>query len=93
MTEVEVLSEAANAAVVRMPGRRFPGVVVQGDSLRILHDLAADVVAQCQPTGDEELQGTAEEMLDLLRQYLLHYEETLRASGIELPYSRAVSQG
>jgi len=31
--EVEVLSEASNYAVIRMPGRHFPGYVVQGDSL------------------------------------------------------------
>lgn len=32
---VKVLSRQSNAAVVRMPGRSFPGVVLQGDSLRI----------------------------------------------------------
>jgi hypothetical protein len=92
MAEVEVLSDASNAAIVRMPGRRFPGVVLQGDSLRILYDLAADVLGQCKPDADEDLQASAEEMVELLRQYVLHYEATLKASGMELPYSRALSE-
>jgi hypothetical protein len=33
--EPEVLSDVSNNAVVRMPGRRFPGLVIQGDSLSI----------------------------------------------------------
>ena len=31
--EVELFSDGSNDAVVRMPGRQFPGMVVQGDSL------------------------------------------------------------
>jgi hypothetical protein len=31
---IRVLSSASNYAVVQMPGRRFPGMVVQGDRLR-----------------------------------------------------------
>jgi len=30
---VEILSDRTNTAVMRHPGRRFPGVLVQGDSL------------------------------------------------------------
>jgi hypothetical protein len=29
----QLLSPATNSAVVHLPGRRFPGVVVQGDTL------------------------------------------------------------
>lgn len=34
--ELEVFSEASNYGIVRMPGRQFPGCVVQGDSLSIM---------------------------------------------------------
>ncbi len=30
---VEIYSDATNSAVMRHPGRRFPGVLVQGDTL------------------------------------------------------------
>ena len=34
MRTVEVLSDATNYVVVRTEGRRYPGLVVQGDRLR-----------------------------------------------------------
>ena len=34
--EVECFSTTVNAVVVRTPGRQFPGVVIQGDSLHII---------------------------------------------------------
>jgi hypothetical protein len=36
LVELEVYSDASNHAVIRPPGRRFPGSVVQGDSLSSL---------------------------------------------------------
>jgi hypothetical protein len=42
--QVEVWSSEVNAAIVRMPGRRFPGAVIQGDSLSILLAHAVSVV-------------------------------------------------
>ncbi len=34
--EVEIFSETTNSPVIKMPNRKFPGVVIQGDSLWIL---------------------------------------------------------
>ena len=33
---VEIFSDQTNAAVIRHPERRFPGILIQGDSLHIL---------------------------------------------------------
>lgn len=46
---VDVFSEATNAAVVRMPGRRFPGVVVQGDTLSTLVNDVRELCKQREP--------------------------------------------
>ncbi len=85
--EIEVFSQASNAAIVRMPTRRFPGVVIQGDSLNILHQLAESVVQLAAPHDDEGLSGEAEELRDLLAGYVASYENVLKKHGIELPYS------
>src|SRR5689334_9115638 len=42
--EAELFTDGGNDAVVRLLGRRFPGVLVQGDSLHILRSEVADVV-------------------------------------------------
>ncbi|WP_164017847.1 DUF6959 family protein [Pyxidicoccus trucidator] len=91
LKEVEVFSTVVNAAVVRVPGRKFPGVVIQGDSLSILRSdvrearkLAA--AAAGSEEAREELAAVLEELEDKLAGYLTVYEETLRAHGMALPY-------
>lgn len=86
--ELEVLSEASNVAVVRMPGRRFPGSVIQGDSLSHLRWLAEDVRNRLQDHPDEDLRDTAQELFELLDGRLRQYVNVLDAEGIPLPFNR-----
>ena len=79
--ELEVYSEASNAAVVRAPGRQYPGLVVQGDTLANLHGLASLVAERC--TG-----GEATELKEMLDGLLRHYERVLGEYGLALPYQR-----
>ena len=87
---VEAYSEDTNAWVIRTPGRKFPALVIQGDSFSILFSRAHGVLeraraCQCE---DPQLVDDAEELCELLWGQLRHYEETLRANGFDLPYSR-----
>ena len=84
--QLEVFSEASNYGIVRMPGRRFPGCVVQGDSLAILCGLARSLHDGVAGLGHEELAGDAAELLDLLENRLKDYEQVLVDHEIELPY-------
>jgi hypothetical protein len=86
--EIDMYSEECNCGIVRMPGRRFPGCVVQGDDLASLlvaaervHDLARD-------TGNVELIDESAELRDLLTSHLQHYERVLTEHGMSLPYYR-----
>ena len=49
--EVELFTDGGNNAVVRMPGRRSPGVVVQGDSLSVIRGAVADIRDACRAEG------------------------------------------
>jgi hypothetical protein len=49
--EIEVFSEMSNYAIVRMPGRHFPGCVIQGDSLSVLLNNAEEVCSLAMRTG------------------------------------------
>ena len=84
--EVESFSAEPNAAVVRLPGRKFPGIVIQGDSLKILVDCVEDVSLLAERSDNPELQESATELQTLLKSYKKAYEEALRASGQSLPY-------
>ena len=83
---VQLLSPATNFAVVHLPGRKFPGVVVQGDTLNeYVHNLKR--MAQLLNKGDfealaDELSLVEESLLNALR----HYEHVCTERGIHLPY-------
>jgi hypothetical protein len=82
---VEILSDQTNAAVMRHPGRAFPGVLVQGDSLHVLcqqADLACTEVGRGKP-GFNELN----DLRNTLWSYLNHYKATLLEHGVALPFS------
>jgi hypothetical protein len=75
---VRLLSPATNYAVVQLPGRAFPGVVFQGDSL---DNLIAEL---------EEALSDSEGLTDVverLKGVRRHYEAVCRKEGVGLPYS------
>jgi uncharacterized protein DUF6959 len=85
---VKLLSGAHNYAVVHLPGRRFPGVVFQGDSLWILHSAIASLSAIASKYADEELTAELQDLRDGLGGVLAFYEETCAKHGIGLPYTK-----
>ena len=82
--EVEVYSWASNHAIVRVPGRHFPGIVIQGDTLSTLvHD--AEEIASGVRDGGSPLDA-AEALADRLSELLAHYARSLTEHGIRLPF-------
>ncbi|MFD7558859.1 DUF6959 family protein [Streptomyces sp. NPDC059835] len=51
LIEAELFTDPGNDAVVRLPPRRFLGVLIQGDSLSIIRGDVAEIVEAC-PQGD-----------------------------------------
>lgn len=86
---MEVLSENINCPVVRVPGRKFPGVVIQGDSLRILFDHAEEIEQFVVHNRNEEMGAAAAHLKSILSGYIEEYERTMAAHGHELPYSKS----
>jgi hypothetical protein len=85
---VELFTPPGNNAIVRMPGRAFPGVLVQGDSLSIVREhvaSAARLLASL--NGGEEALGELGIALDDLDAMLDGYERALEANGLRRPYA------
>ncbi|MGE3832667.1 MAG: hypothetical protein AB7F76_16875 [Parvibaculaceae bacterium] len=81
---VEIFSDTTNAAVMRHPGRAFPGVLIQGDSLFIMcrdADLACEAIGPNSPGYDE-----VNDLRNALWSYLNHYKATLAEHAIQLPF-------
>lgn len=84
--EVELLSDAVNAPVIKMPGRRYPGVLVQGDSLSILYDTVEEVEEAFSSGNADELRGLIAELKAALCGKMKVYENALAEEGVDLPY-------
>jgi hypothetical protein len=84
--EVDLLNAESNAAVIRIPGRQYPGILIQGDSLAILSEMATRAVAALSNGENAEVREELEELASLLRGYQVSYERALAQEGIQLPY-------
>ena len=83
---LELVGGQVNALVIKAAGRKYPGVLIQGDSLRNLASLVEEV-AEAADDADE-VRDLSQEIGDILRSYLSVYEQVLLDEGYELPYSR-----
>lgn len=86
---ITVLSDAVNSPVIQFPGRYFPGVLVQGDSLKCMADLAGEISERLRLGDLEEARSVAEELSGLLVSRVKLYEEVLKAHGLDAPYPSA----
>jgi hypothetical protein len=78
-TSVELLAREGNLAVLRLPGRKFPGLFVQGDTLATIVSL----LEVEEGNGDADAVSEARERLTEL---LAFYEAALAENGIQRPY-------
>lgn len=76
----EVLAREGNIAVIQMPGRRFPGLFIQGDSLANIRQLFADLA------DSDELPDQMLEARHRIDEFMSFYEAVLHERGIQLPY-------
>ncbi|HTK83475.1 MAG TPA: hypothetical protein VL625_00180 [Patescibacteria group bacterium] len=82
---VEIFSDTTNAAIMRHPGRRFPGVLIQGDTL---YALCSRVDSLCNEIGKTSKgYKEANEIRNELWEYLNQYKNVLIEHKIQLPFS------
>jgi len=82
---IEIYSDATNAAIMRHPDRRFPGVLVQGDTLYSMCHLADEACRSVERNakGYEELNA----LRNSLWAFMTSYKTTLLEHNIPMPFS------
>jgi hypothetical protein len=83
-----ILEIGCNGAVVQLPERKFPGLVIQGDTLSILMSDFEELKENIGKNDTSEIQASIDTIESHLRDRLTFYESTLAKHGIHLPYSR-----
>jgi hypothetical protein len=81
LTAITRLGSEANAAVVQLPERLHPGVVIQGDSLRNISNLLCDATAQLNCGDYEEAAGVIEELREIIAGYVAAFDAAVVASN------------
>ena len=77
---IERLARDGNFALIKDDDRRFPGLLIQGDTIFVL-------LAEL----EEEAPGTY--ALQSVREWVETYEIFMSRAGLELPYFREITDG
>jgi uncharacterized protein DUF6959 len=85
--QVEVYSEEPGRVIVRHPDRKFPGILVQGDSLHSLCGAADRACMGARDKLDAEQYRELNELRNALWAYLQHYKVVLGEHDMPLPFS------
>lgn len=89
MTETaRLLSRSGNYAVVQLPDRNFPGIVVQGDSAHALLAQVDAILKLARKYEDADLNAEIEDLRELLSDLNGHFEIVCAREGIKLPYPK-----
>ena len=85
--QVEIYSDTTNRAVLRHPGRRLPGVLLQGDTLSVLCRQADNACLHGRRQMDAESYGELNELRNALWGLLTHYKAVFGEHKIPLPFA------
>ena len=85
---VEIYSDQTNAAVLRHPNRRFPGVLVQGDTLYSMCQRADDICKKTRGAVPSDAYQELNHLRNHLWSLLNHYKVVLGEHQIPLPFSQ-----
>lgn len=72
---IEYLARTGNLVLAKDEARRYPGLLIQGDTLRVLLD-------------ELEEEASASVAAETLRSWVGAYEDMMGGQGFELPYRR-----
>ena len=84
---VEIYSDASNLAVMKHPGREFPGSLIQGDSLHSLIQEIKEAKEEIENGSINDASEILSGVIDLLEERLEHYKKVLVEHGSELPFT------
>jgi hypothetical protein len=82
---VEIYSDASNAAVLRHPGRKFPGVLLQGDTLHGLCQGIDKVLEKLDRSSS--VYQDLNEIRNSLGSFKSHYKSVLAEHDLPMPFS------
>lgn len=90
--EIKLYDHVSNSGIVHLPGRRFPAVAIQGDSLSNMFSAAKYFLEKAKEHNDEDMYYEALMLAEQLQGHLVQYQEVLKDEGFELPHLKSVKE-
>lgn len=87
-TELTLLGEQPDTALILRSTRAQPGLLVQGDTLSIAMQAAEDALTAMRSGKLRDARHSAEEAADILREWQASYERMMQTAHRQLPYSK-----
>lgn len=81
-----ISSVRASRSFVRMPGRSFPGVLIQGDGLSVIRTDVASIRDACQTQGATEALELVQLLLEDLDAIIQRYTDALDRHDLRKPF-------
>ncbi len=83
---VEIYSTEPNFSVIKPPGRKFPGSLIQGDDLYQLCRRADEACSALKHNQTEKAFGEINQLRNALWKRLTHYKKVLVEHDIKIPF-------
>jgi predicted RNase H-like HicB family nuclease len=85
----KLLTDPTNYAVVQLPGRQFPGVVFQGDSIHAMIAQMRNALDAARKYSDQALNAELEDALELLSGVENKLKAVCEREGMAMPWPAA----
>lgn len=83
---VTFLGVAGNYSLVQIEGRKFPALAIQGDSVKVLHDVVSELTEALAVEDAESAAFAAREIAETVASMVTTFEALSEAAGRPLPY-------
>jgi hypothetical protein len=90
--KIDYIKYIGNAIVAKSADRNYPGILIQGDSLRILLTDLSELSDEISSENLEDAKDIADSLQEKLKDILRLYEQALDENGISLPYMNPVQE-
>ena len=90
MNEIEILDSSSNAVVAKYSERNYPGLLLQGDTLRIVLDNLNELREELDAKDVSAAKEISDELCNQFLSLLIHYEKILKDHNLALPYTNPV---
>jgi hypothetical protein len=84
--EVDIFTDQGNNAVIKLPDRLYPGVLIQGDTLLNLVKTAESVLLALNEDHNDKLLDDAEGLFLAMSEILDEFRQIVKNSNLNVPY-------